>query len=135
MGATIGRASAIKMCYAGLNKGVDALYTTILLAAERLGVRRELMQEFDLSQAEAAGRMARRVPFLAAAADRFTGEMAEIAATFDSAGVSGDFHRGAEWLYARLAESTLAVETRATLPTERSLDDALTAFAAVLKHG
>jgi len=132
MGEDIGRASAIKMAYASLNKGVDALYTAILLAAERLGVRRELMAELEASQAEAARRMAGRVPFLAATAARFTGEMREIAATFESVHVTGDFHRGAEWVYATLAASTLASETRATLPAERSLDEAVAAFAAVL---
>jgi 3-hydroxyisobutyrate dehydrogenase-like beta-hydroxyacid dehydrogenase len=134
IGDDIGQASAIKMCYAAMNKGVDALYTNILLAAERLGVREELMKEFAGSQGEALARMQRRLPFLAATAARFTGEMAEIAETFDAAGVSGDFHRGAEWLYARLAESSLSNETRATLPASRSLDDAIAAFAAVLEH-
>jgi 3-hydroxyisobutyrate dehydrogenase-like beta-hydroxyacid dehydrogenase len=133
MGAAIGRASAIKMCYAAMNKGVDALYANILLAALRLGVKEELLHEFDASQPEAARRMARRIPYMAATAERFTGEMAEIAAAFEAAGVSGDFHRGAGWLYEVLARSALASETRATLPDQRSLDDALAAFAAVLE--
>ena len=134
MGESIGRASAIKMCYAAMNKGVDALYASILLASCQLGVNEELMREFQASQPEAAGRMARRIPFMAATAERFTGEMAEIAATFDAVGVSGDFHRGAQWLYALLARSALANETRATLPAERSLDEALAAFAQVLQR-
>jgi 3-hydroxyisobutyrate dehydrogenase-like beta-hydroxyacid dehydrogenase len=132
MGEAVGRASAIKMCYAAMNKGANALYANLLLAARRLGVASELMQEFQSSQPEAAERMARRIPFLAAAAGRFTGEMAEIAATFDAAGVSGDFYRGAEWLYGLLARSSLAAETRATRPEHRSLDEALSAFEAVL---
>ncbi len=132
MGEAIGRASAIKMCYAAMNKGVDALYATILLAARRLGVEAELEREFQASQPEAARRMANRIPYLAATAARYTGEMAEIAASFDAAGVSGDFHRGAGWLYDTLAQSSLAAETRATLPDDRSLAEALSAFAAVL---
>lgn len=134
MGGQIGRASAIKMCYAAMNKGTDALFTNLLLAARRLGVATELLAEFASSQPEAARRMANRMPFLAATADRFTGEMKEIAATFDEAGVSGDFYRGAEWLYGVLARSALATETRATLPDERSLDEALDAFAAALEE-
>lgn len=133
LGDEIGRASAMKMCYAALNKGVDALYADILLAALRLGVESELRQELDASQPEAARRIARRLPFLAATAERYTGEMVEIAATFDAAGVSGDFHRGAAWLYGLLARSGLAHETRATLPEQRSLDEALAAFMAVLE--
>lgn len=132
MGDPIGRASAIKMCYGALNKGTDALWTAVLMAAERLGVRRELMQDFEESQAPFAKRMQARLPFHAATAERFTGEMREIAAAFEAVGVTGDFHRGAEWLFDRLAHSALAGESRATLPTERSLDEAITAFVAVL---
>jgi 3-hydroxyisobutyrate dehydrogenase-like beta-hydroxyacid dehydrogenase len=134
MGDRVGRASALKMCYAGMNKGTNALYANLLLAARRLGVLEELMLELESSQPEAAGRMARRIPFLASAAGRFTGEMAEIAATFDAAGVSGDFYRGAEWLYALLARSELGSEARANQPAERSLADALGIFAAAMEE-
>jgi 3-hydroxyisobutyrate dehydrogenase-like beta-hydroxyacid dehydrogenase len=132
MGPELGRAAAIKMVYAAMNKGTDALYTAVLLAAEQLGVRAELMEEFRASQAQAAERMAQRVPYLAATANRFTGEMREIATTFAAAGVTPEFHRGAEWLYATLARSPLAAETRATLPKHRSLDEALAVFCAAL---
>jgi len=132
MGEAIGRASAIKMCYAALNKGTDALWTTVLMAADRLGVRAALMADFDASLPDFARRMRARLPFHAATAARFTGEMREIAATFEAAGVSGDFHRGAEWLYATLAASVLAGESRATMPKERSLDEAVEAFVAAL---
>jgi 3-hydroxyisobutyrate dehydrogenase-like beta-hydroxyacid dehydrogenase len=132
MGPELGRAAAIKMVYAAMNKGTDALYTAVLLAAEQLGVRAELMEEFRASQAQAAERMAQRVPYLAATANRFTGEMREIATTFAAAGITPEFHRGAEWLYATLARSPLAAETRATLPKHRSLDEALAVFCATL---
>jgi 3-hydroxyisobutyrate dehydrogenase-like beta-hydroxyacid dehydrogenase len=132
MGEPVGRASAIKMCYAAMNKGVDALYANILLASLRLGVDAELRSEFEQSQPEAAARMARRIPFMAATAERYSDEMGEIAATLEAAGLSGDFHRGAKWIYALLARSALATETRATLPDERSLDEALDAFVAAL---
>jgi 3-hydroxyisobutyrate dehydrogenase-like beta-hydroxyacid dehydrogenase len=132
MGAEIGAASALKMAYAALNKGTDAFYAAVLLAAERLGVRPMLMRELEHSQAEALARMRARVPFLAATAERFAPEMAEIAATYESVGMTPAFHRGAEWLYALLATTPLAAETRATLPRERSLDAALAVFSAAL---
>jgi 3-hydroxyisobutyrate dehydrogenase-like beta-hydroxyacid dehydrogenase len=132
MGPELGRASAIKMVYAAMNKGVDALYTAVLMAAEELGVRAELMKEFRESQTQAAERMAARVPYLAATAERYTGEMREIAATFAAVGVTPDFHRGAEWVYAELAKTPLAAETRATQPAQRSLDEALAIFCAAL---
>jgi 3-hydroxyisobutyrate dehydrogenase-like beta-hydroxyacid dehydrogenase len=132
MGADVGRASAIKMTYAAMNKGVDALYTAVLMAAEQLGVRGELMDEFRSSQAREFERMTARIPYLAATAARYTGEMREIAATFAAADVSPDFHRGAEWVYAQLAQTPFASETRATLPEQRSLDEAIGVFCASL---
>jgi putative dehydrogenase len=132
LGPEIGAASALKMAYASLNKGTDALLTAVLLAAERLGVREPLMRELAGSQREALARMRSRVPFLAATAARYAPEMAEIAATYESVGITPAFHRGAEWLYALLATTPLAAETRATLPPTRSLDEALAVFAAAI---
>lgn len=132
MGPELGRASALKMAYASLNKGVDALLTTIALSAMRLGVEEAFFAELESSQRPLLERMRRRIPFLAATAERYVPEMHEIAATFAAAGTSPAFHEGAAWLYGVLADSELAAETRATLPRERSLEDALEKFAAVL---
>jgi 3-hydroxyisobutyrate dehydrogenase-like beta-hydroxyacid dehydrogenase len=132
LGSDIGTASAMKMAYAALNKGTDALLATVLLAAERLGVREPLMRELQFSQVEALERMQARVPFLGATAKRFAPEMAEIARTYESVGVTPAFHRGAEWLYALFATTPFANETRATQPKQRSLDEALAALTAAM---
>jgi len=132
MGERLGRASAIKMVYASLNKGVDALLTAVLLAGERLGVRDELMSEFEQSQSVMLTRMRARIPYLAATAERFVPEMREIAATFADSGVTPAFHDGAAWVFEQLAQTPLAGETRASLPESRSLEEALSAFAAVV---
>ena len=134
LGADIGTASAIKMAYSALNKGTDALLTAVLLAAERLGVREPLMTELQFSQTEALERMQARVPFLGATAKRFAPEMAEIARTYESVGVTPDFHRGAEWLYTLFATTPFANETRATQPKQRSLDEALAVLTAALER-
>ena len=132
LGQEIGTASALKMAYSSLNKGTDALLTAVLLAADRLGVRTALMRELAGSQAEALKRMRARVPFLGATAARFAPEMVEIAATYESVGVTPAFHRGAEWLYALVATTPFAAETRSTQPRERSLDAALAEYVAAL---
>jgi len=132
LGAEPGRASALKMAYAALNKGVDALLTTIALSAMRLGVDAALFAELEASQRPLLERMRRRIPFLAATAERYVPEMREIAATFEAAGTTGAFHEGAAWLYDVLAHSDLAAETRATLPDERPLHEALDKYAAAL---
>ncbi len=133
MGAEIGTASALKMAYAALNKGTDALHAAVLLMAERLGVRDQLMQEFAASQPAALRRMQERVPHLAATADRYAGEMRQIAATFASAGVTPLMHEGAAWLYELLATTPLAAETRATLDRSRTLDEALAVYVEALQ--
>jgi 3-hydroxyisobutyrate dehydrogenase-like beta-hydroxyacid dehydrogenase len=132
LGADVGTASAMKMAYSALNKGIDALLATVLLAAERLGVRAPLMQELEFSQIEALDRMQARVPFLGATAKRFAPEMAEIARTYEAVGVTPAFHRGAEWLYGLFATTPFASETRATQPKQRSLDEALAVLTAAM---
>jgi 3-hydroxyisobutyrate dehydrogenase-like beta-hydroxyacid dehydrogenase len=132
MGPELGRGSAIKMAYASITKGADALFTAALMAAQRLGVRAELMEELICSQRAFSGRMAERIPYLAATAERFTGEMREIAATYESVGVTASLHRGAEWVYETLAATPLGEETRATSPAHRSLDEAIDVFCAAL---
>lgn len=134
LGPELGRASAMKMAYASLNKGVDALLTTIALSAMRLGVSEPFFAELAASQPQLLERMRRRIPFLAATAKRYVPEMREIAATFAAAGTTPAFHEGAAWLYDVLAHSSLATETRASLPAERSLQEALDAFALALQR-
>ena len=82
LGEEVGRASALKMCYAALTKGTMTLDTAVLLAGTQLGVYDELKAELVGSQQAAFNRMNKRVPWLAADAERWTGEMEEIAATF-----------------------------------------------------
>lgn len=134
LGAEVGTASALKMAYSSLNKGTDALFAAVLLAAERLHVREPLMRELAASQAEALARMKARVPYFGATAQRFAPEMAEIARTYESVGVTPHFHRGAEWLYALAATTPFASETRATQPKQRSLDEAVAVLAAALER-
>ena len=92
------------------------------------------MHELEFSQIEALERMQARVPFLGATAKRFAPEMAEIARTYESVGVTADFHRGAEWLYSLFATTPFANESRATQPKRRSLDEALAVLTAALER-
>ena len=64
IGSDIGRASAIKMCYAGLTKGTLALHAAVLTSAEALGLSEELRSELAYSQGQALKAMeqVKRVP-------------------------------------------------------------------------
>lgn len=131
IGSEVGRASALKMVYAGLTKGTLTLYTAVLVAAERLGLSREFARELGESQAAALDGM-RRVPFLPADAGRWIGEMDEIARTFRDAGVTPGFHEGAGWIFRLMERTPYASETRETLDRTRTLEEAVRTFAREL---
>lgn len=104
VGSGAGRASAIKMCYASQTKGITALQTAMLVAAERLGVYDELVAELSGSQSANLERAEAALKRLPSVAGRWIGEMEEIAATFEQVGVTGGFHEGAAEMF-RLVES------------------------------
>ena len=103
MGEEIGKASALKMCYAAWTKGSTALLGGVLAAASDLGVWDELARRWDQDWQGMAGQSEDRVRQSAAKAWRFAGEMEEIASTFEAAGLPGGFHAAAADLYRRLA--------------------------------
>jgi 3-hydroxyisobutyrate dehydrogenase-like beta-hydroxyacid dehydrogenase len=103
LGATIGTASALKMCFAAYSKGTTALLCAILATAERLGVREALEQQWSHDDAGFAEQATQRARQVTAKAWRFAGEMDEIASTFRDAGMPGDFHAAAAIVYRRLA--------------------------------
>jgi len=103
IGDEIGKASALKMCYAAYTKGTTALLCAVLGAAEGLDVREELKRQWLRDEAGFAEQAEQRVQRVTAKAWRFAGEMDEIAATFAKAGMPADFHSAAADLYRRLA--------------------------------
>lgn len=103
IGDGIGKASALKMCFAANTKGTTALLCAIMATAERLGVRRELEAQWSRNGSDQARKTRDRVRGVTAKAWRFTGEMEEIAATLGSAGLPDGFHLAARDLYQRLA--------------------------------
>lgn len=131
LGTEVGRASAMKMVYAALTKGTWTLQTAVMLAAERLGLTQELTAEFAFSQKPALDAMRARIPRLPADSERWIGEMEEIATTFADAGVTSNFHEGAADIFRVLAQTPFARETRETIDTDRTMEDALKVYARV----
>ena len=111
IGDEIGRASALKMCFAAYTKGTTALLSAILAAADRLGVRDDLNAQWARGDASFPGQTENRVRNVTAKAWRFAGEMEEIAATFRSAGLPGEFHDAAAEVYRRTAGFKDTAET------------------------
>jgi 3-hydroxyisobutyrate dehydrogenase-like beta-hydroxyacid dehydrogenase len=103
IGVEVGRASALKMCYAAYSKGTTALLASILAAAGALGVGEELYQLWDMDDPDFSEQVNHRLIRTTARAWRFAGEMEEIASTFQEAGLPGGFHEAAAEIYHRMA--------------------------------
>ncbi|MFP6805219.1 MAG: DUF1932 domain-containing protein [Pseudomonadales bacterium] len=97
----IGAASAMKMVFAAYTKGTTALLAAILGVAEKEGVRNVLESRWGQTFTEQTHQ---RVVANSAKAWRFEGEMQEIAATFENAGLPGGFHAAAAVVFERLAQ-------------------------------
>lgn len=98
-----GAASALKMTYAAWTKGSDALVLAIRALAAREGVDEALLGEWATSQPNLPGKSERAASVAAPKGWRYVGEMEEIAASFEAAGLPAGFHKAAAELYRRLA--------------------------------
>jgi 3-hydroxyisobutyrate dehydrogenase-like beta-hydroxyacid dehydrogenase len=107
----IGSASAIKMCYAALTKGLSALCTELLTAAEALGVSDALRREFQSSQSALYERMERGLPGMPTKSRRFVGEMEQISQAFDHVGLTPKILAGAADMYHFVGGTRLADRT------------------------
>jgi 3-hydroxyisobutyrate dehydrogenase-like beta-hydroxyacid dehydrogenase len=104
LGADSSAASALKMCFAAYTKGTTALLCAIMATADSLGVADALAAQWRQGDSDFAEQTAARVRSVTAKAWRFQGEMKEIAATFEAAGLPAGFHLAAADIYRRLAD-------------------------------
>ena len=103
IGEEIGKASALKMCYAAYSKGTTALLAAILAVSESLDVRDELYEQWALDNADFVTQAEGRTTRVTSKAWRFEGEMYEIASTFQEAGLPNGFHKAAAEVYRRMS--------------------------------
>lgn len=122
IGEEIGKASALKVCYAAWTKGSTALLSAILATADALDVWENLRVQWDRDWPDFADRAVNRARRVTAKAWRFAGEMDEISSTFEAVGVPGEFHAGAAILYRRIAHLKDAPE----MPSLDEVLDSLT---------
>jgi 3-hydroxyisobutyrate dehydrogenase-like beta-hydroxyacid dehydrogenase len=97
----VSNASAVKMAYAAWTKGTAAMLLAIRELARREGVEDTLLAEWDLSVPELRERYERARRSAEAKGWRWVGEMEEIAATFEAAGLPGGFHEAAAEVFRR----------------------------------
>jgi 3-hydroxyisobutyrate dehydrogenase-like beta-hydroxyacid dehydrogenase len=117
----IGAASALKMSYAGITKGLTALGASMILAAKQAGVDDALRTELGLSQAEMLARLGKSIPDMLPKAYRWVPEMREIAGFIGTERPESQIYQGMAEFYAQIA---------ADLDGEKSLVSTLTHFFA-----
>jgi len=117
-----GAASALKMAYAAFTKGTSALLMGVRALAASEGVDDALLAEWHRSQPDLPKKSEAAARDNARKAWRFVGEMDEIAATFEAAGLPGGFHRAAGEIYRRL----VGYKDAATPPAMADLVEPLT---------
>ena len=106
LAGNVGVASALKMSYGALTKGLVAIGAALMEGALRAGVAPALKREFSDSQPMLADWLGRQVPRMYPKAYRWVAEMEEISRFLASADPGGGrIYLGAAQLYERLAQA------------------------------
>jgi hypothetical protein len=101
-------ASALKMSYAGITKGTQAIGAAMMLAATRAGSADALMAELQGSQKEMLAWLKRQLTAMPPKAYRWVAEMQEIAGFVGDDPAAADLYEGAAEFYERFAEDFAA---------------------------
>ena len=101
--APIGAASALKMSYAGITKGLTAISCSMILAAQRAGVSDALYKELSMSQAVLLAGFAKSTPNMFSKASRWVAEMQEISGFVGPERAEQEIFSGAANFFARIA--------------------------------
>jgi 3-hydroxyisobutyrate dehydrogenase-like beta-hydroxyacid dehydrogenase len=129
-GGRIGDASLIKLLQCGLSKGVNASLALLYAAAERGRVLEPFLALVARSQPDLAARAERSIPWIAADADRWPGEIDELARQFDQMRLPTGFALGTLDVLAAFARSPIGSETRESRDAARTMPDTIRVVAA-----
>lgn len=99
----VGAASALKMSFAGISKGLTAVATGMILAAARAGLAQSLAQELRESEPWLFQSLGRRLPDMLPRAYRWIDEMREIADFVQPDAATAAIFAGAADLYDHIA--------------------------------
>jgi len=97
--------------HSALNKGTQALWLEVLIAAQRLGVADLLERQLQQSRADLHDWALRQFPALPSKAYRWAPEMVEISKTLEAAGITPKVFQGAAEIYRFVAGTALGQET------------------------
>jgi len=118
----VGAAAALKMCYAGINKGAAGLAVAMLLAAARNGAADALRSEMEIGIPDLFQRAQRQVPDSFGKAYRWIAEMREIADFLGDDPGAATLFKGMAGVFETLAADVAADRTNATL-LERAIGE------------
>jgi 3-hydroxyisobutyrate dehydrogenase-like beta-hydroxyacid dehydrogenase len=99
----IGAASALKMSYAGLTKGLIAIGAAMVTGARRAGLSEALRAELERSQPELLRMLRARVPAMFPKAYRWVAEMEQIGEFLGSTEDGAAIYAGIARLYEQIA--------------------------------
>ncbi len=101
-------ASALKMSYAGITKGTQAVGAAMMLAATRAGSAEALFEELAFSQKEMLAWFKQQLAVMPPKAYRWVAEMHEIAGFVAANPAAHEIYEGAAHFYERVAEDFAA---------------------------
>jgi 3-hydroxyisobutyrate dehydrogenase-like beta-hydroxyacid dehydrogenase len=125
VGDEVGSASAVKMSTGSVYKGTTALLAHALLAAHANGVLEHVVADFRAAAPELVASVERRLAVAATKAHRYVGEMHEIAATQEAAGLTPSLFEAIAEVYEALARTPLARSSPEDIPENPPLPDVL----------
>jgi hypothetical protein len=99
----VGAASALKMSYAGITKGITAIASAMVLGATRAGSADALHRELEMSQPQLLAWFTRQVPRMFPKAYRFVAEMEQIGEFLGEGTPGGDIYAALARLYEDIA--------------------------------
>ncbi len=134
IGNEIGKASAMKMVYASATKGTFALHAAVITASRKLNLFNEYIEELKYSKPSILEAMENMVPKIPLDADRWGGEMLEIANTYEKINLTPKFHQGAADIMDLANKTPIAKENRENFDKSRSLLEAVDMLVKASKN-
>jgi 3-hydroxyisobutyrate dehydrogenase-like beta-hydroxyacid dehydrogenase len=125
VGPEVGAASAVKMSTASVYKGTSALLLQALVTAHANGVLEHVLADLRTAAPELVASVERRLAMAAAKAERYVGEMREIAAAQAAAGLTPALFEALAEVYARVAATPAAGASPEDAVAERPLAELL----------
>jgi 3-hydroxyisobutyrate dehydrogenase-like beta-hydroxyacid dehydrogenase len=125
VGDAVGFASAVKMCTASMYKGSSALLAHALVTAQAHGVLAQVLDDLGDAFPQLIDRAARLLAVSATKAERFVGEMREIAATQASVGLTPDLFEAMAEIYQSMTVGPVASQPPEAVAAEPELADVL----------